>query len=249
MEEIQTNDYGENEMKKLLILIMPLLVFGMATSVNAEDGIPKGAQEFADEFFGQIIKDELKSSFAGDFNLNSNSENITFGPLHPKYTLTKEFVKGEKLGADGIVKSGEYISVVYQDGNPVNVIGTYEKDSGDFEMSTFGYGIDVAQELDKLNAGEWVLSEAPEDGWYLYDGKNVKPLTKHTKELMREEKSVKEYQEIVIERYKDVNRNPGMAGGIGAGKKMVGLYTALCILGVAVGVLFINKRKLNSKQG
>ncbi|MGA9226763.1 MAG: hypothetical protein WB217_10530, partial [Mesobacillus sp.] len=123
-------------MKKLLVLIMSL-VFWMATPVSAENGIPEGAQEFADTFFGQIVKDELKSSLAGDFNLNPDSENITFGQLHPVYTFTKEFVKGKKIGADGIIKTEEYIAVVFQDGTPLNVIGTYEKDSGKYEMSTF----------------------------------------------------------------------------------------------------------------
>jgi hypothetical protein len=53
---------------------------------------------------------------AKDFNLNPSSENITFGSLHPVYVPTKEFVKGKKIGADGIIKTEEYIAVVYQDG-------------------------------------------------------------------------------------------------------------------------------------
>ncbi|MEH7444245.1 hypothetical protein V7201_18180 [Bacillus sp. JJ1122] len=237
-------------MRKLLLIMS--LVFWMATPVSAEDGIPEGAQEFADTFFGQIVKDELKSSIAGDFNLNPNSENIIFGPLHPVYTFTKDFVKGKKIGADGIIKTEEYIAVVYQDGIPVNVIGTYEKASGEFEMSTFGYGVDIAQELHKLNAGEWVFSEAPKDGWYVYDGKTVKPLTQQTKKLMAEEKSVKEYQEIVIERYKNVDSRPGMAGGSGGGNIDIefGMYMALGIACIAaVIVFFANNRKRKSKQG
>jgi len=209
-------------MKKLLLLM--LLVLWLDAPVNAENGIPKGAQEFADTFFGQIVKEELKPSLAKDFNLNPSSENITFGPLHPVYTFTKEFVKGKKIGADGIIKIDEYIAVVYQDGLPVNVIGTYETDTGKFEMSTFGYGIDLAQELHNLKAGEWILSEAPEDGWYIYDGKTVNPLTPYTKKLMAEEKSVNEYQDIVIERYKDVDTRPGMVGGSG-----VGTISLVCI--------------------
>jgi hypothetical protein len=231
-------------MKKLLLLM--LLVLWLVAPVNAENGIPEGAQEFADTFFGQIVKNHLKSSFAGDYNLNDDSENITFGPLHPVYTFTKEFVKGKKIGADGIIKTEEYIAVVYQDATPVNVIGTYEKDSGEFEMSTFGYGVDIGQELDKLSAGEWVLSEAPKDGWYLYDGKTVKPLTPYTKKLMAEEKSVNEYQEIVIERYKNVDTRPGMAGGSGVGNIQFGMYIALGIACVAVIFFFVNNRKRKS---
>lgn len=228
-------------MKKLLLLM--LLVLWLAAPVNAENGIPEGAQEFADAFFGQIVKNHLKSSFAGDYNLNTDSENITFGPLHPVYTITKEFVKGKKIGADGIIKTEEYIAVVYQDGTPVNVIGTYEKDSGEFEMSTFGYGVDIAQELHNLKAGEWVLSEAPKDGWYIYDGKTVNPLTPYTKKLMPEEKSVNEYQEIVIDRYKDVDTRPGMVGGSGVGTIELGMYMALGIVCVAALFFFIYNRK------
>lgn len=232
------------------MLIMSLVVW-MATPVSAEDGIPEGAQEFADTFFGQIVKDELKSSIATEFKLNPNSENITFGPLHPVYTFTKDFVKGIKIGADGIIKTEEYIAVVYQDGTPVNVIGTYEKNSGEFEMSTFGYGVDIAQELHKLKAGEWVFSEAPENGWYLYDGKTVKPLTQQTKKLIAEEKSVKEYQEIVIERNKGVDSRPGMAGGSGVGTIDIelGMYMALGIACMAVMFFFVNNRRRKSKQG
>jgi hypothetical protein len=228
-------------MKKLFILIMSLLVIGMVTPVSAEGGIPKGAQEYADQFFLEEVKKHLKPSLAKDYNLIPYSENITFGPLHPTYTLTRNFVKGKTRGADGIIRTEEYISVVYQDDIPVNVIGTYEKEPGEFEFSTFGYGPDLARELDQLKAGEWVLNEAPQHTWYLYNGKTVKPLTQQTQGLMAEEKSVKEYQQIVIERYKDVDTNPLLG--------RIGLYMILGVLCAAVLTLFIYDRKLKRKQG
>jgi hypothetical protein len=84
----------------------------------------------------------------------------------------------------GIIPRNEYFAVVYQDEKPLNVIGTFENEAGQFSFSIFGYELDLAKNMDKLNFGEKILYEFPEDAWYLFDAKN--------KTLFRNRKSVDE---------------------------------------------------------
>lgn len=242
-------------MKKITLLLMILLLLHNVSAVSANGDIPKGAQEYADKHFLPILLDHAKSPHAGGYNL-TESKNITFGSLHPTFTFTAEFVKGKKEGVEGIIQTKEYISVVYQDGKPVNVIGTFQTEAGTFDLSTLGYGLDIAEALDKLKAGEWVFNEAPANAWYVYNGKKLKPLTKSTKDLMKlEEQNVEDYQKTVIERYKDAGQGEedGMVGGTYVGdtedgRLMLTLYSVIAVLGLGVIVLFINNRRLKKKH-
>ncbi|MBX9975117.1 hypothetical protein [Cytobacillus firmus] len=64
--------------------------------------------------------------------------------------MSNEFVVEKKKPniEEGIIPSGEYLAVVYQEGKTVNVIGTYKNEAGVYGMSTFGYGLDLAKILD-----------------------------------------------------------------------------------------------------
>ncbi len=238
------------------MVIIGLLVFSTVTPASAESDIPQGAQQFADSFFLDIVKEHVHAAHAGNFNLNPNSENITFGSLHHRYTLSEEFVKSNIAVETGIISSKEYISVVYQDGKPVNVIGTYENEAGVFALSTFGYGLELAKKLDNLKEDEKILYEAPIDAWYIYNGKSVRPLTASAAMLMNEEKNVKDFQKVIYERYKNEDNNPEMGGGISitgsdestSSFKSIILYFVIGVLGVAVLVLFFINRRLKNKQ-
>lgn len=244
-------------MKKLVIITLSLLLFIMSTPTYAEGDIPAGAQKFADEFFLDIVKEQLKSHNSSNFNLNPDSENITFGPLHQVYTMNQEFVQNSKSDPDkGVVLSGEYIATVYQDGKPVNAIGTYQNEAGEFALSSFGYSYDLAKKLDKLKGNEKIIYEFPQDAWYLFNDKKVKPLTESAIKLMKEEKDLAEFQKVINERYKNVKNVDNTSGG-GYGEITDGetmgmisnniLYSVIAILGVACLLLLINNRKIKNK--
>ncbi|MBN8203305.1 hypothetical protein [Bacillus sp. NTK034] len=171
----------------LTAIILAFLVCDIETSVGAEGNIPQGAQEFADKFFYEIVAEELHAEHSNTFNLNPDSENITFGPLYEQYHVTSEFIteKNPDL-SKGIGPSNEYLAVVYQDGKPVNVIGTNKNEAGLFELSTFGFSYELAQKMGKFKGGEIMLFEGPVDAWYTFNGKKLKPLNDNAKELMKE---------------------------------------------------------------
>lgn len=235
-------------MRKNIIVLVTLLIFLIANPAGAESNIPEGAKDFADKNFLEIVKGELDSQSAGNFNLNQNSTNITFGPLFEVYTMSKSFVTEQNSDHEkGIHQTGEYIAVVYQDDKPINVIGTYKNEAGVYEMSTFGYGFDLAKKLDKLKEGEKILYEAPFDAWYVYTGKKVKPLTETAKQLMKEEKSTKDFQNDIHERYKNLENNSEMGGGIETSEnseKEPILYSVIGVLGIFSIFLFFKNRKL-----
>ncbi|WP_026583513.1 hypothetical protein [Bacillus sp. J33] len=224
-------------MIKRVIAVMVIMLFVSIQLVNAVNEIPAGAQEFANHHFYEIVKDELGSADSAMFNLDPNSENITFGPLFKMYTMSKKFFKEKNPDLSiGIYPSGEYIAVVYQDGEPINVIGTYENESGEFTLSTLGYGKDLALELDNSKGKEWVLHEAPSDGWYLYNGETVVPLTERTKELLKGETPVKDFQRVIYDRYKNVENKTDRVSFAGNMQETVLFYSLLIIL----GLIFIN---------
>ncbi|MFE8697529.1 hypothetical protein ACFYKT_14395 [Cytobacillus sp. FJAT-53684] len=241
-------------MKKFIMIITILMILALGIPTSAESDIPKGAQQFADNFFIDIVIEHLTAAHAGNFNLNPNSKNITFGPLHHVYVLTKEFAANKNTDGSGIIGSDEYISVVYQDGVPVNVIGTYENKAGVFELSAFGFGLEFTRNLDKLKLenGEHLLFEAPFDAWYIYNGKSVKPLSHSAVNLMSEEKNILDFQKIIYERYKDADDNPEMGGGISLPENTdrnenILLYSVIGILTATLIVLFIRNRRIKNK--
>lgn len=241
-------------MKRLTAIILAFLICAIGTSAGAEGNIPQGAQDFADKFFFEIVADELHAEHSSTFNLNPDSENITFGPLIEQYHITKEFIFEKKPDlSKGIVPSNEYLAVVYQDGKPVNVIGTYKNEAGLYELSTFGFDFELAQKMDKFKGGEIMLYEGHVDAWYTFNGKKLKPLNDNAKQLMKAEKTVGEYQKIVHERYKDIDNNPEMGGGYSQpeGKEdndNIFLYSIIGVLGITSLGLFFRNRKLKNNQ-
>ncbi|ESU33369.1 hypothetical protein G3A_06720 [Bacillus sp. 17376] len=243
-------------MKRLIIWILSIFLFAFTSPAAAETSIPKEAQEFADRFFYNIVVEELGTEHAANFNLDPDSTNITFGPLFQRFSVTPEFVQEKNPDlSNGIVPSDEYLSVVYQDGKPINVIGTYKNEAGEFALSTFGYGIDLAKRMDKFKGDEVLLYEGPADAWYLYTGKKIKPLNDPAKQLMKEEKDISDYQKIIHERYKDADPNPEMGGGIivpennnDDNKTTTILYSIIGLLGITSVGLFFKNRQLKHSQ-
>ncbi|MCM3121641.1 hypothetical protein QNH36_12775 [Mesobacillus sp. AQ2] len=245
-------------MKKLM-MVCTLLLSILFTSFHAsaaETEIPKGAQDFADTHFKNIVLDTVKGDTPGSFNFTP-SENITFGPLLKIYVMGKDFYVGKKKGSEGIVDANEYISVVYQDGKPVNAISTYLNEAGAYDLAIFGYPYEDVKELAKIKENESLLYNMENELWFVYNGKKVKGLNKAGKDLLKtQEKSIEDYQSVIVDMYEGkVGTDTGQDGAKGSilaqynpenNNLLYTLYGAVAVLGAACAYLVIKNRKLKA---
>ncbi|MCA1042028.1 hypothetical protein LCM00_21250 [Bacillus infantis] len=192
-------------MKKLfcssLVALLSLLTF-LIPSASAEE-VDKSAQSFAEGNFVNIVLDHVRSEEYMNYNL-SKSEKISFGKLYQVYRMSDDFVTTKKaLAADkGFVKSDEYVAAVYQDGKPVNAIGTTKDDKGNYVLSSFGYGQDLAVALDnkKSNGGK-VFYELPADAWYIFENGRVEGFSKNATLMLGTQLSLPEFRNYIHDKY------------------------------------------------
>lgn len=96
------------------------------------------------------------------------------------------------------VSSKEYVSAVLQDGEPRNVIGTYEQEPGLFAFSTFGYGDELAIALADVSGT--LVHSARENAWFDYDGQTLTALTTDAKRFIDGDTITLEmYQKLLVE--------------------------------------------------
>ncbi|WP_042474700.1 hypothetical protein [Bacillus ndiopicus] len=189
-------------MKKILsmVVLWLLLIYPVIADAGYTE---KSAQQFAAKYFEKIILDLINSEDPSNYNL-TNSTNITFGKLYKRYRLSNDFVttKKELSEEQGIVESSEYIAVVYQDNIPVNVIATAPTENGDYVLSMFGYGKDLAIALDaKSTDSGKIVYEAPADAWYLLKDGIVSAFAKSALLLIEEPLELSEFRKYIYEKY------------------------------------------------
>ncbi|WP_445486493.1 hypothetical protein [Niallia sp. 03133] len=172
----------------------------------AENNVSNSAQQYADNNFKNIVLDIVKSEESTTYNL-SKSENITFSKLYRVNVLSSDFVTtNDEINNSnkGIVPSDEWIAVVYQEEKPVNVIGTFKKENGEFDLSTFGYGKDLAEAIDnKQPNGGKLIYELPTDSWFLFSNGRVSAVNTAAKAILKTDVSLGEFRKFVNERYKN----------------------------------------------
>ncbi|WP_100407704.1 hypothetical protein [Bacillus solitudinis] len=199
-------------MQKIMFLsLLTMFLMFSIPQINVLAGknssIPAGAKEYAENKFYEIVIDMVDDEEAEHYGFMSDSKDIRFGELHETYTLSQEFIaKNDKLNNlnDGVIKTNEWISVIYQDDQPVNVIGVYEREDGEFELSVFGYGKDLAFELDSIQNGSLkLIYEMPIDAWYWFNNGKVQPVNDSAKQSINSEYNLEEFRQLIQERYKD----------------------------------------------
>ncbi|WP_107839787.1 hypothetical protein [Metasolibacillus meyeri] len=198
-------------MKKILFMIVLCLLFISSITIPVHANVEyadgeyraKSAQQFAEKYIEKIILDIVNSEDAHNYNL-TNSTNITFSKLHKRYRLSNDFVttKNELSEDEGIVDSNEYIAVVYQDNIPVNVIATAENKDGDYVLSMFGYGKDLAMALDAKSISDGkIFYEVPADAWYIFENGRVLGFAKSAQLLIEKPLKLPEFREYIYKKY------------------------------------------------
>ncbi|WP_090989180.1 hypothetical protein [Bacillus sp. OV322] len=268
-------------MKKIKLSSIILFLFTFFLTIQgasaAEFYFPKGkgevpakAKEFAENHFKKIVVDTIQQDNPSYYYLTDNTEDIRFGDLLPTYSMTREFKKSTddiKEAHKGLIQANEWISVVYQEGKPVNVIGTYRNEENKYEFSTFGYGKSLAENLVGLKPSPdtKIFDEMPRNAWYLYQNGKVSGLNDSAKKILPAAVNVIQFRKDIIERYKDAkpildaNGNDSSVGGGGGGDTSkdldndkalspVVLYGSIILLAALAATAFVIIRKRRNKS-
>ena len=197
-------------MTGLLICCVGLLA---STTIVSAEMTESSAERFADAYFYDIVMDHIQGDDPANYHM-TDSENISFGPLLETYVPSPSCYKmGETCT---FVPTKEYVATVFQDDEPVNVIGTYEQAAGTYAFSTFGSDKETPKALTDVKGDLVKYSEA--SAWFDYDGDMLTALTSNTKQMISgDEISTEAFQVLLVEEHESIegDAEEGMIGGAG----------------------------------
>ncbi|WP_070327263.1 hypothetical protein [Exiguobacterium aurantiacum] len=219
-------------------------VFTLGATSAAAAPTERSAERFAEEHFESIVLDHIEGDDPSNYHL-TESRTVSFGPLHEVLIAAQSCYSSDEMCT--FVPSDEYVSAVLQDGEPRNVIGTYEQEPGLFAFSTFGYGDELAIALADVSGT--LVHSARENAWFDYDGETLTALTTDAKRFIDGDTITLEmYQKLLAETR---SNNQGsvedaLTGGSGDVQtiepksfRMIGLAL---LTGLPLGYLFYRRR-------
>ncbi len=201
----------------------------VATSAAAAP-TERSAERFAEKHFESIVLDHIEGDDPSNYHL-TESRAISFGSLHEVMIAAQSCYSSDEMCT--FVSSKEYVSAVLQDGEPRNVIGTYEQEPGLFAFSTFGYGDELAIALADVSGT--LVHSSRENAWFDYDGKKLTALTTDAKRFIEEDRITLEmYQKRLVETQSNTEAQPGDALTGGSGDVQTTEPTSYRMLGLAL---------------
>ncbi|MCT4784822.1 hypothetical protein ACFQO8_06655 [Exiguobacterium aestuarii] len=198
-------------MKRMMSLyICSFGLLASATTGSAEM-TESSAERFADAHFYDIVMDHIQGDDPTNYHM-TDSENITFGPLLGTYIPSSSCYKtGETCS---FIPTKEFVATVFQDDEPVNVIGTYEQSAKTYAFSTFGSDKETPKTL--MDVQGHLVKYTERSAWFDYDGDMLTALTSNSKQMISGDAiSTEAFQALLIEEHESVegNAEEGMMDG------------------------------------
>lgn len=219
-------------------------LFTLGTTSAMAAPTERSAEQFAETHFESIVLDHIEGDDPSNYHL-TESRNISFGPLHEVMMAAQSCYSPDD--ACTFVSSKEYVSAVLQDGEPRNVIGTYEQEPGVFAFSTLGYGDELAVALADVSGT--LVHSARDNAWFDYDGETLTALTTDAKRVIAGDTTTLEmYQKLLVETHSNDqgSAEDGLVGGAGNAQtteptsyRMLGLAL---LAGLPIGYLLYRRR-------
>lgn len=205
----------------------------------------RSAERFAKTHFESIVLDYIEGGDDPSGYHLTESHSISFGSLHKVMMAAQSCYSSDELCT--FVPSDEHVSAVLQDGEPRNVIGTYEQEPGGFAFSTFGYGQELATALRDVSGS--LVHSASENAWFDYEGKTLTALTTDAKRFIGGDTiTLESYQALLVETHSNVEGSleDGLTGSSGnvqttepKSYRMLGL---VLLAGLPLGYLLYRRR-------
>ncbi|MCC5892046.1 hypothetical protein [Exiguobacterium sp.] len=217
-------------MFRLITTFALALSLALAATSAAAASTERSAERFAEEHFESIVLDHIEGDDPGNYHL-TESRAISFGPLHEVMIAEQSCYSSDEMCT--FVSSKEYVSAVLQDGEPRNVIGTYEQEPGLFAFSTFGYGDELAIALADVSGT--LVHSARENAWFDYDGQTLTALTTDAKRFIEGDTITLEmYQKLLVETRSNDQGSTEDALTSGSGDVQTTEPTSYWMLGLAL---------------
>ena len=220
------------------------LTLALAATSAAAAPTERSAERFAEEHFESIVLDHIEGDDPSNYHL-TESRAISFGSLHEVMIAAQSCYSSDEMCT--FVSSKEYVSAVLQDGEPRNVIGTYEQEPGLFAFSTFGYGDELAIALADVSGT--LVHSTRENAWFDYDGETLTALTTDAKRFIGGDTiTLESYQALLVETHSNVEGSleDGLTGSLGnvqttepKSYRMLGLAL---LAGLPLGYLLYRRR-------
>ncbi|WP_214817590.1 hypothetical protein [Exiguobacterium sp. s59] len=195
-------------MTSLLICCVGLLASTTTVSAEMTESSP---ERFADAYFYDIVMDHIQGDDPTSYHM-TDSENITFGPLLETYVPSSSCYKTDETCS--FIPTKEFVATVFQDDEPVNVIGTYEQSANTYAFSTFGSDKETPKTL--MDVQGHLVKYTERSAWFDYDGDMLTALTSNSKQMISgNEISTEAFQALLIEEHESVegNAEEGMMDG------------------------------------
>jgi len=189
----------------LLMFLIGVPLMGGQHVLAGANPPPEGAKEFAEQHFGRIVEDVVFSDDPSGWGFLGKKGSITFSELYPIYSLNADFALGrtDDMTTD---QPSQWVAVIFQDGRPVNAIGTRQTADGRFEFAAVGYPPELPNGLLNLEENEMIIHEFPADAYYVYaeNTGTIRKLEPSDANKTRSSSLSKEqFQRLLMERYKN----------------------------------------------
>lgn len=240
-------------MLALLSLLIGVSLIGGAAADASVSQPPEGAVEFAKHHFQQIVEDVVFSDVPADWGFKEEPGNITFSDLYPIYSLNADFALGQSDSLITENRQPKWVAVIFQDGQPVNAIGTELTADGHWELAEIGYPRELPGGLLNLKENELLVHDFPAEEYYVYSEPTnsvMKLEPTEGKYSLSSSQSKEQFQSLLMERYHDIDAwaEDASGGFMDAEPSQSGfrssnaLYTGISILAVGGTWLYLTKR-------
>lgn len=238
-------------MVALLSLWMEVFSAGELRALADPNQPPEGAKRFAEHHFLRIVEEVVFSDRPMEWGFQEEKGSITFSGLYPIYRLNADFALGR---SDDIIADRQptWVAVVFQDGEPVNAIGTQQTADGQFELASLGYPPELPDGLLNLRDGEIVIHEFPADEYYVYSEKTESLRKMELSDgtyVLGGPQSKEQFQHMLRERYQAGDKAAGRWMSAFPGSS--GSFAVICLVVViaALGGVWIYVRgRLRTKN-
>ena len=198
-------------MKRMMSLFICSVGLLASTITGSAEMTESSAERFADAHFYDIVMDHIQGDDPTNYHM-TDSENITFGPLLETYIPSSSCYKNDETCS--FIPTKEFVATVFQDDEPVNVIGTYEQSANTYAFSTFGSDKETPKTL--MDVQGHLVKYTERSAWFDYDGDMLTALTSNSKQMISgNEISTEAFQALLIEEHESVegNAEEGMMDG------------------------------------
>ncbi len=221
--------------------ILILVTIKIPVAVAESSGAIIDEQEFRN-YLVEIFESDIYS----DYGFNTDDvDQMSFGDPIAIYDLNPSFAFGED---EDMLQNRveEWIAIVYENDKAINGLKLRENNSGELEISGFGYPLTLARAVEQLDQNELLFYEFPTGYYYAFNQQNdtVRLLEEEVISIYSDEQtenlSEEEFQKKLEERYDNVEKGDETISGFGGTEQVQEKQSILLYSSLGFGVVLFS---------